>query len=169
MKNDWTIKVFFITFLLAAIFSVIANLLGKLNNFILVAVTLLVLLIGIVFDCLGTAALSCDIKVFHSKASQKIKGSKEAINLAKNNAKVSSICNDIVGDICGIISGSLLTILIINLFASSNLTLYNIIFTAVLSSLTVGGKALGKTYAVNNGNDIIFKAGHFLNFFTKKD
>lgn len=167
MKNNWTIIVFILTFILAAIFSSLTNLLGNLNNFILVAVTLLVLMIGIIFDCIGTAALSCDIKVFHSKASQKIKGSKEAINLAKNATKVSSVCNDIIGDICGIISGSLLTILMINIFVNKDLTLYNILFTAVLSSLTVGGKALGKTYAVKRSNDIIFKAGKILSIFTK--
>lgn len=167
MKNNWTIIVFILTFILAAIFSVIANLLGNLNNFILLSVTLLVLFIGIIFDCIGTAALSCDIKVFHSKASQKIKGSKEAISLAKNNTKVSSVCNDIVGDICGIISGSLLTVLIINIFVNKDLTIYNIVFTAILSSLTVGGKALGKTYAVKRSNDIIFKAGKFISKFKR--
>ena len=167
MKNNWTIIVFILTFILATLFSAFTNLLGNLNNFILLAVTLSVIITGIVFDCIGTAALSCDIKVFHSKASQKIKGSKEAINLAKNSAKVSSVCNDIVGDICGIISGSLLTILIINIFINKDLTIYNIIFTAILSSLTVGGKALGKTYAVKRSNDIIFKVGKFISSFKR--
>ena len=167
MKNNWTMIVFILTFILAALFTTLSNMLGTLNNFILLAVTLFVIIIGIIFDSIGTAVLSCDIKVFHSKASQKIRGSKEAIKLAKNATKVSSICNDIIGDICGIVSGSLLTVLIINVFKNQDLTIYNIIFTAILSSLTVGGKALGKTYAVKNSNDIIFKVGKTLSHFRK--
>lgn len=168
MKKNWTLIVFILTFILAMIFSIIANLLGEVNNFILASVTLLVIMIGILFDTIGTAVLSCDIKVFHSKASQKIKGGKEAVNLAKNASKVSSICNDVVGDICGIISGSLVTVLIINIFKNNNLTMYNVILTSLLSSLTVGGKALGKNYAVKNSNDIIANVGKFISNFDIK-
>ncbi len=168
MKNRWTVIVFLITFILALLFSALSNLLGSLNNCFLIVATLLVIMVGILFDIVGTAVLSCDIKVFHSKASQKIKGSKEAVILAKNATKVSSICNDVVGDICGIVSGSLVTILIANLFINKDLSLYNILITSVLSSLTVGGKALGKTFAVKNSNDIIFSVGKLLSNFTKE-
>lgn len=168
MKNNWTYIVFLITFILACLFSLLANMLGNLNNYLLVSTILLVIMIGIVFDVIGTSVLSCDIKVFHSKASQKIKGSKEAVNLAKNASRVSSICNDVVGDICGIISGSLVAVLIINLFKDNNLTLANIIITSILSSLTVGGKALGKTYAIKNANNIVYKVGKLMSNFTKK-
>ena len=167
MKNKWTVVVFFLTFILACIFSVIATFLGNLNNYFLVVATLVVIMIGIVFDVIGTAVLSCDIKVFHSKASQKIRGSKQAVNLAKNASRVSSVCNDVIGDICGIISGSLSAVLVINLF-SSNVTFANVIVSATLSSLTVGGKALGKAYAISNANVIVFKTGKFLSNFTRK-
>lgn len=166
MKNNWAYLVFFITFILACIFTILSNLLGNLNNYLLTSTILLVIIIGIVFDIVGTAVLSCDIKVFHSKASQKIKGSKEAVKLANNSSKVSSICNDVIGDICGILSGSLVAVLIINLFANNNLTLANIIITSILSSLTVGGKALGKTYAIRNANNIVFRVGKIISNFT---
>ena len=167
MKKNWTIKVFFITFILACIFTLLSNLLGDLNNYMLVLSILIVLTVGIIFDVIGTASLSCDIRVLHSKASQKIKGSREAVNLAKNSSLVSSFCNDVVGDICGIVSGSLIAFLVTNLFINNNLNLYNILMTALLSSLTVGGKALGKTYAIKKSNDIIFAVGKILSLFKK--
>lgn len=167
MKDKWALIVFVLTFLLAAVFTLLSSLLGNLNNYLLVCSILIVIMIGIIFDLIGTAALSADIKVFHSKASQKIKGSKQAVNLVKHSSKVSSICNDIVGDICGIVSGSLTAVLIINLFKEKNYDIFNIIITSLLSSLTVGGKALGKNYAIKNSNNIIFFVGRFLSTFKK--
>ena len=164
MKNNWTLIVFLLTFILSLVFSIIANILGNLNNIVLIIITLLVIFIGTIFDVIGTAVLSCEIKVMHSKASQKIKGAKEAIDLIKNSSKVSSVCNDVIGDICGIISGSLTTILVINLF--NNASIYQIIITAIVSSLTVGSKALGKKYAIKNSNNIIFNVGKLMSNFT---
>jgi len=168
MKNNWTLKVFFLTFVLAVIFSLIANYLGKFNNIILSICIITIILIGIVFDLIGTAVLSCDMKVLHSRASQKLKGAKNAITLAKNASTVSSFCNDVVGDVCGIVSGSLVTILVVNLFISGNTSLWNVIFSSVLSALTVGGKALGKTIGVKKSNDIIYNVGKILSIFSHK-
>ncbi|MBE6157119.1 MAG: hypothetical protein E7161_05230 [Firmicutes bacterium] len=168
MKNNWNLKVFFLTFILAMIFSLIANVLGKFNNTILIVCIISIILIGIVFDIVGTAVLSCDTKVLHSRASQKLKGAKQAINLAKNASSVSSFCNDVVGDVCGIVSGSLVTILVVNLFINSNLSIWNVILSSVLSALTVGGKALGKSIGVKKSNDIIYRVGKILSIFSKK-
>lgn len=168
MKNNWTLKVFFLTFILALIFSLIANVLGNFNNIILIICIISIITIGIVFDIIGTAVLSCDTKALHSRASQKLKGAKEAINLAKNASSVSSFCNDVVGDVCGIVSGSLITILVVNLFANNNLSLFNVILSSLLSSLTVGGKAIGKNLAVKKSNDIVYYVGKIISIFTKK-
>ena len=166
MKSNWTIKVFFLTFILAIIFSLIANLLGKFNVIILSICIIVIIFIGILFDLIGTSVLSCDEKVLHSKASQKLKGAKEAIKLSKNASAVSSFCNDVIGDICGIISGSLTTVLVVYLF--KNISLFNIILSSVLSSLTVGGKAIGKKIAIKHANDIIYFVGKILALFSKK-
>lgn len=168
MKNKWTLKVFFLTFVLAIIFSLIANYLGNFNNIILSICIILIILIGIIFDIIGTAVLSCNTKVLHSRASQKLKGAKEAIKLAKNASAVSSFCNDVVGDVCGIVSGSLITILVVNIFTSGNLSIYNVLLSSILSSLTVGGKALGKKMAVKRSNDIIYSVGKILSIFPHK-
>jgi len=168
MKNNWTLKVFFLTFILAMIFSLVANFLGDFNNIILIICIISIILIGIIFDIIGTAALSCDTKVLHSKASQKLKGAKQAIRLAKNASSVSSFCNDVVGDVCGIVSGSLVTILVVNLFINNDLSLWNVIFSSSLSALTVGGKALGKSLGVKKSNDIIYSVGKIISIFSKK-
>lgn len=168
MKNKWTLKVFFLTFGLAIIFSLVANYLGKLNNIILSVCILLIIIIGIIFDIIGTAVLSCNTKVLHSRASQKLKGAKQAIKLAKNASTVSSFCNDVVGDVCGIVSGSLITVLVVNLFMNSDISLWNVMLSSMLSSLTVGGKAIGKSLAVKNSNDIIYNVGKILSVFSHK-
>ncbi len=168
MKNKWALKVFFLTFILAVIFSVIANYLGNFNNIVLSICIILIILIGIIFDIIGTAVLSCDTKVLHSKASQKLKGAKEAIKLAKNASAVSSFCNDVVGDVCGIVSGSLITVLVVNMFKNGDVSLWNVLFSSILSSVTVGGKALGKKVAVKKSNDIIYTVGKMLVIFSHK-
>lgn len=168
MKNNWTFKVFFLTFGLALLFSLIANFLGDFNNIVLIICLIAIILIGITFDLIGTAVLSCDTKVLHSKASQKLKGAKEAIRLAKNASSVSSFCNDVIGDVCGIVSGSLVTVLVVNIFASNNISLWNVILSSILSALTVGGKALGKNIGVKRSNDILYLVGKILAIFSKK-
>ncbi len=168
MKNNWTIKVFVLTFILAILFSLVANYLGKFNNIILVICILSILIIGIIFDIIGVAVLSCDEKALHSRASQKIKGAKKAIKLTKNSSTVSSFCNDVVGDVCGIVSGSLITVLVVNLFLNNSLSLWNVIFSSILSSLTVGGKAIGKKIAIKNANDITYFVGKVLSIFSKE-
>lgn len=166
MKDNWTLKVFILTFIMATLFSFITNYLGKFNNVILILCILIVILIGIIFDIIGTSVLSCDIDILHSKASQKLKGAKQAIKLVKNASQVSSFCNDVIGDICGIISGSLIAILVINLF-TTNVSLFNVLGASLLSSLTVGGKALGKKIAIKNSNDIVYVVGKLLAIFSK--
>ena len=165
MKNKWTLIVFLLTFILALVFSIIANTLGNLNNIVLIVVTLLVLLVGTIFDVIGTSVLSADIKVMHSRASQKIKGAKEAINLINKSDKVSSVCNDVIGDICGILSGTLSAMLVLNLF--NNSSIYQIVITALISSLTVGSKAIGKQIAIKNADNIIFNVGKLISNFTR--
>ena len=168
MKNKWTLKVFFLTFILAVIFSLIANFLGNFNNIILSVCIITIIFIGITFDIIGTAVLSCNTKVLHSKASQKLKGAKEAIKLAKSASSVSSFCNDVIGDICGIVSGSLVTVLVVNMFVENDISMWNVLFSSILSSLTVGGKALGKNFAVKKSNDIVYLVGKVLSIFNHK-
>ena len=159
MKNlNWPIKVFFITFFLAAIFSGATTLVANLNIIALSIILVLVIFIGIIFDMIGVAALTSKKENFHAMASKKIKGSKEAITLLKNPNMVATVCNDIVGDICGIVSGSFGALLAIAIAESADISIVvsTIIVTAIISSLTVGGKAIGKTIAISKADHIIY-------------
>lgn len=107
----------------------------------------------------GVAVLSCEEATFHAKASRKITGSKECIKLIKEANKTSSICNDVIGDICGIVSGSISASLVVLLMDTP---LMSILLTAIVSSLTVGGKAIGKRIAIDKCEDIVFLVGKLI-------
>lgn len=170
-KDNWIYKVFFITFMLAALFSGLSNIISeKFNSLILILIILLVTIIGIVFDMVGTAVLTVEEKNFHAKSSRKISGAKESIKIIKNNVRIANICNDIIGDICGIVSGGLGAVLAINLSNQFNLniTIITILISSIISSLTVGGKAVFKGVAAKNCDNIIMFVGKILNVFKKK-
>ena len=156
-KLSWPIKVFFITFILAAIFSGASNLLADLNIVTLIIALVIVIVIGIIFDMIGVAALTSKKENFHAMASKKIKGAKEAINLINKSTNVATICNDVVGDICGIVSGGLGAILALSISSSSQLSIVisTILVTALISGFTVGGKALGKNIATKKADKIV--------------
>ena len=107
-NKNWVIKAFILTFFLALIISGISNVIVEKCGFIvLLIITVLIVLLGIIFDIIGTAVLTANEATFHAKASNKIDGSKESIKLIKNSSNIANFCNDIVGDICGIVSGSM--------------------------------------------------------------
>ena len=90
--------------------------------------------------------------------------------LEKNADKVSSFCNDVVGDICGIVSGStgaVISIKIVEIYNFNSLTVILIVM-GLISSLTIGGKALEKGLAMKKSNDILYNLVRFLSIFSKK-
>lgn len=170
MKNKkWIIEVFIITFGLSVVFSYLTNAISiNASTLLTILIIAFVLIFGIVFDMIGTAILTCKESAFHSMSSSKVKGAKTAIKLIKNNVKVASICNDIVGDVCGIISGGLGSVLAINAAHGNHVLLITIIVAAVISSLTVGGKAIFKQVAINKANKIVFAISKVLGVFLEK-
>ena len=169
-KLSWPIKVFFITFLLAAIFSSATNLIAEFNIVALSIMLIIVILIGITFDMIGVAALTSKKENFHAMASKKIKGAKETIGLLNNATSVATICNDVVGDICGIISGGFGAVLALALANNHDISLVlsTTIVTALVSALTVGGKAFGKSHATKNADKIIFRVAKVKKMLTFK-
>ena len=86
---------------------------------ILAFILSIVILIGVLFDLVGVAVTVANEEDFHAQASKKIKGSKTAIKMIRNSAKVANICNDVIGDICGVLSGAIsamLAVRIVNMF-----------------------------------------------------
>lgn len=167
----WIFKIILVTFIISMIFTVISETIIP-NVNIVVGIVLMFIFIGmgVLFDMVGVAVTSADEKKFHSMASKKIKGARTAVKLKKNASKVSSFCNDVIGDICGIISGSTAAVIAISITNKFNLNslLITVIIMAIVSSITIGGKAMGKGYAINKGNDILFRFSKILSIFTER-
>lgn len=149
----WILLITSLTFVISMIFSCLSETILKKSNIVIELLVLLtVILIGIIFDMIGVAVTTCAEYPFHAMASRKIKGAKTAIKLIKNKDKVSSFCNDVIGDICGIVSGTAGVIIATSIAKDS--IICSLLVTATISSLTIGGKALGKKVAVNKSENI---------------
>ena len=117
-----------------------------------------VFLLGIMFDIIGVAVTAANPKPFNSMAAHRVKGAKEALYLIRNAEKVASFCNDVVGDICGIVSGSTATVIVVLLqqsFGWRSIVVSTVV-TALISGLTIGGKAIGKKIAMKKSKDVIY-------------
>lgn len=172
MKNKkWIINVFIWSFILSIIFSYTTSVIANYSNlFITLIIIIIVIAIGIIFDMIGTACLTSKEATFHAMSSQKVKGANIGIKLIKNNVRVSSICNDVIGDICGIISGGLGAVLAITItsIVNINISVITMIISALISSLTVGGKALFKTIAIKKADKIVYTISKIIYIFKKK-
>ncbi|WP_243290197.1 hypothetical protein [Bacillus sp. FJAT-47783] len=172
----WSLSIAVITFVLAALFSVISNAtLGGVGWGIGMLIVFVIVLIGIFFDMLGIAATAANEVPFHAMASKKIEGAKHSIVIIRNADRFSNFCNDVIGDISGIISGTASAIVIVQLALSFNFRqgsifefVISVIFTSVVAALTVGGKAFGKTFAIQYSTDIIFQVGKLFYFLEKR-
>lgn len=167
----WPIKIFFITLFLSLIFSIGSELILTTAGIILsISVILILWLLSVVFDMVGVAVAAASLEPFVAMASKKVKGAKQAINLVKNAEKVSSFASDVVGDICGILSGAVGAALVIKIYSVTG-DIKAVIIAAVVSSLiaalTVFGKAVGKIFAINYPNKIVFGASKLLRFLGK--
>ena len=167
-QYQWALTVFVIAIVLSAALSLASEFLMD-GAGVAVALLILTLFIslGIVFDVLGVAVTAADEKPFHSMAAHREKGAREALSLLKNASHVSSVCNDVVGDICGIVSGTTAAVIVVQLqrALSTRTVLLSVGVTALISGLTIGGKALGKTFAIKKSTQVVFWAGRFLHLF----
>lgn len=164
----WIITVVIVAFIISFALSFIAN--STIPNLSLVfgiIITLLFIFIGIIFDIIGVAVTGADEAVFHSMNSRKVKGASTAVKLKKNADKTSSFCCDVIGDICGVISGAAGTTICAILVTKyhTDLLLTGLIITAIISSLTIGGKALGKSFAINKSDIILYEFSKFISNF----
>ncbi len=170
IQYGWIVKITFLAFCISLIFSTTSELLiPNVNIVIGIVLVILFIVIGILFDMIGVAVTSADEKPFHSMNSRRVKGSDIAVLFKKNADKVSSFCNDVVGDICGIVSGSAGSIIAISIAKNLHIDtfLITLLVTACIASLTIGGKAMGKSIAINKSNVILYKFSKFVSYFYK--
>ena len=166
----WIITVVIASFVISFCLSFIANsTIPNLSLILGIIVTLIFILIGILFDIIGVAVTTADEAIFHSMNSRKVKGAKVAVMFKKNADKVSSFCCDVIGDICGVISGAAGTTIAAILITKYgfNVLLVGLLVTAIISSLTIGGKAIGKSFAINKSDIILYEFAKFVSNFYK--
>lgn len=162
----WVVTIFFATIMISGIISLVSDEVMA-NSSVLAAfgILLAIIFIGILFDIIGMAVATAEEKPFHSMAARKVPGAHEAIRLLRNAERVSSICNDVVGDICGVVSGSasatIATLILMNVDVGWPRGV-SLVMSALVAGLTVGGKAIGKTIAVNSCTKIVHMVGRVL-------
>lgn len=170
-RYSWAIKITIATFFISLIIGVTTNtVLDYVNLAVAFIVLIAVILLGIIFDIIGISVTSATEVPFHSKSTRGHAGSKEAITLIRNAEKVSSFCNDVIGDIAGVISGGLAAAIVALIHAKYsflNAVILNFLLTAVVAALTVGGKAMGKGFAMRNSESIITRVGKLI-FYGKR-
>lgn len=157
----WIVTIFLSTVVISAVFSSVSGaLLGNAALAPAFGILLAIILIGIVFDVIGVAVTAADMKPFHSMAAHRAHGAQEALSMLRNAEKVSSFCNDVVGDICGVISGTASASIVVLMLsgAGGSLRMLEIVMAALVSGLTVGGKAIGKSFAISNSTKIVHMA-----------
>jgi CBS domain containing-hemolysin-like protein len=162
----WVVTIFFVTIVISGAISLLSDFIMSVSGIVVAFLILMgIILIGIVFDIVGVAVASADEKPFHSMAARKVPGAQDAIKLLRNAERVSSICNDVVGDICGVVSGSASATIaaqVLQNFEFSLPQVVSLLMSALVAGLTVGGKAIGKTFAMNSCTQIISFVGRIL-------
>ena len=162
----WALTAFVMAVALSGLLSLSSEAILE-NAGLLLALLILALFIGlgILFDIIGVAVTAADPRPFHSMAAHKEKGGQEAIRLLQNANQVSSVCNDVVGDICGIVSGSTAAVIVTQLQRDLSTTsvLISIGVTALISGITIGGKALGKSMAINDCTKVVYRVARIMN------
>ena len=166
----WVVTIFLVTIVISGTISFISDeVMSKSGIFTAFLILLTIIFIGIVFDIIGMAVATADEKPFHSMAARKVYGAQASIRLLRNAERVSSICNDVVGDICGVVSGSASATIAALVMQSVDFgwpQLISLLMSAFCAGLTVGGKAIGKTFAVNSATQIVHTVGKLICWLT---
>jgi len=169
----WYLELFFSSLFLCFMFAIISQI-TLLNSSLALALFLVLVLIfvSVLFDIIGVAVAASNIKPFlELKKAGKTKGVNMAIKMVKNADRVSSICTDVVGDICSIVSGAsgvAISIIIISELPSISSAVLSTLISSFIAALTVLGKAVGKSFALNSSTKILLFFGKFLEFFSFK-
>jgi len=175
----WVVTIFLVTILVSGTISLLSDVIMSSSTMpVAFLILLAIIFIGIVFDVIGMAVATADEKPFHSMAARKVPGAQESIALLRNAERVSSICNDVVGDICGVVSGSASATIAAQILSSFDFSwpqIVSLVMSALAAGLTVGGKAIGKSFAVSSCTQIVHGVGrlvhtlrHLPDLFRKK-
>jgi len=167
----WLIKIILISLAASVVFTLASTeILGRTGYIMSFAILAIFIIVGIIFDVIGIAVTAATEAPFNSMATRRQRGASEALKLVKNANKVTCYCNDVIGDVTGIVSGTTAALIAARLMDGFNTE--NIIFpiaiSAIVTGLTVGGKAVGKTLAFNKSTEIVGGVGKMFNILRIK-
>ena len=164
INYKWVIKVAALSFFVTIVFNLVSSVFGAAGYIVSFLLLLIFMAIGVVFDMIGIAVTSALPAPFHSMASHRERGATEALYIIKNAEKTSSICNDIVSDIAGVVSGALSVIIAARIISEPSVKniIVQLVISGLVTALTVGGKAIGKTIAINNSTKLVLAVGKVL-------
>ncbi len=166
-SGRWIVSITIWSFILAVIIGIVTRLLldaiySLLLSFLILAA---VIMLGIIFDIIGTAAAAAEQAPLNARAARKMDGARRAVELVRHADQVANFCSDVIGDISGIVSGTLAALIVsrlaTNLFGTAEIY-EGILLTALVVALTVGGKAWGKNLAITRSTEIITLVGKML-------
>lgn len=166
----WVLTITITAFLISMAFSFLSETVISNVGIVLSIILLFIVIgIGVLFDMIGISVTIADINTFNSMASKRVGGATVAVKFIKNAEKLSSFCNDVIGDICGIISGALSSSIavILSTKLSLNILAITLLTTGLVAALTIGGKALGKGFAINKSNVILYNFSRVVSLFYK--
>lgn len=166
----WIAQIMVMSFIISLVFSFASELILPNVHVVLgIIIVILFIVLGLIFDMIGVAVTSADEKPFHSMNSRKVRGADIAVKFKKNANKVASFCNDVIGDICGIVSGSAGVMIALSISTALNIDKFivSLLVTALIAALTIGGKAIGKSYAINKSNLILYEFAKLISYFYK--
>ena len=156
-----------ISFILAIVFSLVSETLTRKLNSLIVsfAILIIIILIHILGDIIGIAVTAASEAPFHAKAAKRVPGAQQGVVLIRNADRVANMSNDVVGDITGTVAGALGIALAFQIYSyrhNWDQFALNILITGIIASITVSGKAIGKKYAIDHANEVIFFVGRVM-------
>ena len=150
----WALTVLLASFFITALLSLASGeIIETLPMFASIIVLILFVSLGIVFDIIGLAVATADITAFNSMAARRLKAGRKAVWLISNT---------------GVVSGATGAAIAAQLFSASEAEFWlSLMLTSLIAAMTVGGKALGKQYAVRYNEKIVYWVARLLCGFRK--
>ncbi|ADH99769.1 hypothetical protein [Salisediminibacterium selenitireducens] len=172
----WSGLISIVTLFMAAMFAIISTaVLSGVNWAAGMFIVIIIVFIGVFSDTIGVAATAASERPFHAMAAEKVPGSRHAVAITRNADRFSNFTNDVIGDIAGVISGTASAYVVLQLAlqlghseGSTIQFLISVLFTSVVAALTVGGKSVGKTIAIQYSTEIIYQVGRLFYFLEVK-
>ncbi|HYG59423.1 MAG TPA: hypothetical protein VD902_15280 [Symbiobacteriaceae bacterium] len=162
------VRVGMLSFMLAAAVNWVGDLTMSVVPAVVAFLVVLVLIgTGVVFDILGTAVTAAEQPPLNAMAAKRVSGARQALWLVRNADRVANFANDVVGDVSGAVSGAAGTTVALQFSDAMNggRLLDHIVSLAMIgliAGLTVGGKAAGKRFAIDNATHVVVVAGRVI-------